>query len=337
MAGIIIEEGPISKYCRLYCHLTRYPVRQAMKLGYTPELSLTRLPGSHPVFLLEARDEHRKYVLKSFVHPGASTTRLIRRLNREYECLQSLQRMQAGGKHSRCVRPICRDTKALFFIEEAVCGKDVRHYAAAALQTGDNSIYRKLDLLSGFLSDLHIRTRTGMTTGSRSVKHELIRHAKQSFYSGSIQLEALKETGDLVHRWCRARSIRKAGRSLVHGDVTVSNFLFRDGHMYAIDLERSKAADPVYDLGMMAGELFNEAILYTGNPYLADPYIGYLYRSYASHFKDAETVYAGAVARNPLYMANSLFRMSRNNYYSSDHRKTLAYYAMECLRSSPPG
>ena len=88
---------------------------------------------------------------------------------------------------------------------------------------------------------------------------------------------------------------------------------------------------------MMAGELFNEALISTGNPYRADPYIGYMYRSYASHFNDPDTAFAGAVARNPLYMANSLFRMSRNYYYSSDHRKKLAFYAMKCLRSLPLG
>ena len=238
MAGITIEEGLISKRSRLYRHLTEYPVRKAMKLGHKPELSLKRLHGSHPVFLLEVRDENKKYVLKSFVDPRVSLTRLQRHLNKEYECLKSLERMQAGGKQSRCVRPICRDNKALFFLEEAVCGKDVRHYAAAALQTGDNSLYRKLDLLSGFLSDLHTRTQVGVTNGINSLENELIRHAKQAFDSGSMLNVELRETGELIHRWFRRGSIRKAGCSLVHGDATVSNFLFRDRHMFAIDLER---------------------------------------------------------------------------------------------------
>ena len=43
---------------------------------------------------------------------------------------------------------------------------------------------------------------------------------------------------------------------LVHGDVTPTNILFGDGlWVIAIDLERMKRADRVFDVGRVAGEI----------------------------------------------------------------------------------
>lgn len=59
---------------------------------------------------------------------------------------------------------------------------------------------------------------------------------------------------------------------LVHGDVTPANILFGDGPwVIAIDLEHMKAADRVFDVGRLAGEITSILSLFprrsdTGNP-----------------------------------------------------------------------
>src|SRR5882672_6133118 len=134
MAGIALEEGRVKRNSRIYRHLTEKHLRKAIGLGPRPELSLKRLNGSHPVFLLRDHERGKQFVLKSFYDRGISTTRLRRRMNKEYRRLELLMRAKAGGSRSRCVRPICRDSGALFFIMEDVRGRDLAHYAALALR-----------------------------------------------------------------------------------------------------------------------------------------------------------------------------------------------------------
>ena len=336
MAGITIEEGRVGKRSRLYRHLTEPRRRKAMHLGNSPELSLKRLNGSHPVFLLKEADGGRQYILKSFTEHGVSTSRLLRIMNKEYDRLKYLERIRPGGGRSRCARPVCRDRAGLFFIEEAVRGRSLGKYAAEWLRRGHGPPEAQLDLLAGFLYDLHSCTATGTAVRPGVVRKELQKHVVQARDHGSLGNAELGEARKLVDRWCRSTGIRTAKLSLVHGDATVSNFMFRGGRMFAIDLERSRCADPAYDLGTMAGELFNEALAHTGNPYKADPCIHLLYRSYAERSRDPGAEFASLTARNPLYMANSLLRMSRNRYFTPDHRRKLAFYAMECLRSPVP-
>jgi hypothetical protein len=84
---------------------------------------------------------------------------------------------------------------------------------------------------------------------------------------------------------------------------------------------------------MMAGELCHYAMLYTGNPYLADPFIGHMYWVYAGNFSDQYAKFIQVTRRNPLYMANSLLRISRNGSLDVEYRRRLAYHAVECLKS----
>lgn len=335
MAGLTLREGRVSRDSRLYRSLTEPHRSQAMGLGEKPDLSLHRLNGSHPVFLLHDHDGGEHFVLKSFAEKRMSASSQLRSLDREYDRLKYLARIRAGGERARCVKPVCRDRQALYFVEEAVSGHDLGYYAARSLRKGAGTLRTRLKALAGFFHELHGATRTEKGSSARSVEAELLKHAAQAYRKGALGEATLREAGHLIHRWCRALRLSGVPRSLVHGDATVSNFLFRDGHLFAIDLERSRYTDPAYDLGMLAGELFNEALLASGDPYEADPYIGHLYQAYARRSADPGRTFEGLVARNPLYMANSLLRMARNGYYTPEHRQRLAFYGLECLRSRP--
>jgi aminoglycoside phosphotransferase (APT) family kinase protein len=202
---------------------------------------------------------------------------------------------------------------------------------------GRGRLEEKLDLLAGFFASLHRKTATRQHVDVSSLRAELERHASQSRRAGGLDDGELREARPLIRRWCGSHAIRRAARSLTHGDATTTNFIYRNRCLVVIDLERSKYRDPVYDLGMMAGELFNAALTATTDPYRADHYIRHLYVKYAGNFPDPRGTFDRLTARNPLYMANSLLRMSRNDYFSADHRQKLAYYALECLRSRVPG
>lgn len=56
------------------------------------------------------------------------------------------------------------------------------------------------------------------------------------------------------------------------------------------------------------------------------------FKSYASHFPDAQKAFKDITRRNPFYMAMTELRIARNNYLDWGYRKRLAHEAMECLR-----
>jgi len=335
MAGIEVREGRLSKSSRLYRHLTERHRVAAMRIGRHPDITLLKLSGSHDVFLLKAAESGREFVLKSFAgHRGSG--RPERYLDNEYDSLKRIRKIGIGSRHWAAARPVCRDRKALFFVEEKAEGKPLDHHLSPGFAGDDSSLDEKLDLIAGFLASLHRKTETGQPMNVSSLRHELERHAAQSRRAGGLDGGGQREARSLIRRWCSSPAIRHASQSLTHGDVTTTNFIFTGDRVVAIDLERSKFRDPVYDLGMLAGELFGAALSATANPYRADRYLGRLYWKYAGNFRDQRGTFDRLTARNPLYMANSLLRMSRNGYYSAGHRSKLAFYALECLRGPVP-
>lgn len=143
----------------------------------------------------------------------------------------------------------------------------------------------------------------------------------------------LKQMGGLIEEACSYGFIKEAKKAFVHGDANPSNFLYGNGRLYVIDMERAGYRDPVYDLGIIAGELFHYAMHYGRDPYEADPFIGHLYWAYAGNYKDRYGTFVRLTKRNPLYMANSLLRIARHPYFSVEYKRRLAYHAKECLKS----
>src|ERR1039457_4730280 len=63
-----------------------------------------------------------------------------------------------------------------------------------------------------------------------------------------------------------------------------ASFPCRGLSVIAIDLERMKCADRVFDLGRIAGELQHYFLQATGNKHSAEPFIGHFLWEYACHF-----------------------------------------------------
>lgn len=324
----------VGKHSKLYRHLRDRRLRKATHVGRHAELRVTKLGGSHDVHLVHDGRSHRKFILKSYEEwnmPGGKSRKHMRK---EYKRLKQADRLVGHRDWARVVRPLCKSDSGDFFAEQYVSGTPLGHYMREAMIHGKaGALYEKLTLLAGFLGRLHAKTGRSSRVGPSNIRDELKKHARQASRGGAFTREELDGLERLVEKACSYGFIRGAKKSLVHGDANPSNFLYRPGRMYVIDMERSGYRDPVYDLGMVAGELFHFAMRYGGDPYRADPFIGHFYWIYAGNYRDQLGTFIRLTKRNPLYMANSLLRIARHPHFSAEYKRRLAYHARECLKS----
>lgn len=317
----------------LYSYL-KGPFRQLAHLKKTPDLYVTRLSGSHLVYLIHDNRSHKRFILKSFHAPGLPSSIADQRMNKEYGRLKKFESLGFDESWFKVVKPLGKNESGQFFVEKYVSGESLGSTIRKAFEKNDRAaLYDQLTIFAGYLALVHKKTRRSSHVRMAYVRKELHEHLGQSCAAGALGPRELEKTKLLADRACCYSFIRDAHRCLVHGDANPSNFLFEDSRMHVIDVERSGYKDPVYDLGMMAGELFHYAMQYAGNPYKADPFIGHMYWVYAGNFTDQYAKFLAITKRNPLYMANSLLRISRNSGLTDAHRKRLAYYASECLKS----
>ena len=121
----------------------------------------------------------------------------------------------------------------------------------------------------------------------------------------------------------------------LHGDATPANFLFGDGmDVAAIDLERMKRGDRMFDIGRVAGELQHAFMRDSGDRHRADPFIGHFLQEYSGHFPDRQWMFESVTARAPYYMALNLLRVARNDYIDADYSGRLVRQAKRLLRAA---
>jgi aminoglycoside phosphotransferase (APT) family kinase protein len=119
----------------------------------------------------------------------------------------------------------------------------------------------------------------------------------------------------------------------LHGDATPANFLFGHGmDVAAIDLERMKRGDRMFDVGRVAGELQHAFMRDSGDWRNAEPFIGHFLWEYSCHFPDREQAFESITGRVPYYMALNLLRIARNGYIGQDYGGRLVSRAKKLLR-----
>jgi Ser/Thr protein kinase RdoA (MazF antagonist) len=118
---------------------------------------------------------------------------------------------------------------------------------------------------------------------------------------------------------------------LVHGDATPTNFLFPDGRALALDLERLRNADRLWDLSWVAGELKHAWAWRTGRPEAAEGAIGHFFSAYLAAQPGNRDRAARLYRLNPFYMALAELRIARNAYLAWDYRRWLVAEARRCL------
>jgi thiamine kinase-like enzyme len=259
----------------------------------------------------------------------------ILRIKGEYDKLQTIRGYGFDTSPNYVVRPISRENRiGLAVIEEFIHGKDLDHYFKKAIYEGDGaSLKRKLSKLASFLYILHKKTERKENVELDSVNVYFQKILNKLCQQEIIYPSDRKEYLKLMDKWLAKALLQKTKNGIVHGDSTPTNFIFTErGDVVAIDLERMKNADAVFDIGMVCGEIKHAFLWRTGNRYKAEPFIRHFFESYSSHFHDPKKAFKEITMRNSFYMAMTELRIARNDYLDLNYRKRLADEALQCLK-----
>jgi len=118
---------------------------------------------------------------------------------------------------------------------------------------------------------------------------------------------------------------------LIHGDATPTNFLFPDGRAVALDLERLRGGDRLWDLSWVAGELKHAWGWRTSDFSGSEGAIRHFFRMYLTATGLDPTLTHRLSSLNPFYMALAELRIARNLYLTRDYRRELVAEARRCL------
>jgi aminoglycoside phosphotransferase (APT) family kinase protein len=319
------------------------PLYDVLALRIYPELRgpvfhVERLSRHRLVYRYREAQTNRAVVGKFFDTRDRDETK-VTRIKSEYRNLIRLRYLGLNTHPHSVVKPLCREERiGLALAEEYVGGRDLDHYLRRAAWRGAlDALDRVLDRLADFLHRLH--SRSAPHDGTRGRITARLDDAGEYFAGLLTKLERQgllnRETAaaylGLRDRWL-GRSRMQAEAVTVHGDATPTNFLFPTAEdVVAIDLERMKAADRAYDLGMVCGELKHAFLWRTGRHDLSEPFIGSFLRRYAGHDPEPHDAFREITHRIPFYMALTELRIARNTWLDWEYRRRLVREAGACL------
>lgn len=319
----------------LYDYL-RFDILPQMNASDTaPDFRVYQLQASNRVFLYKDRRSNARVIGKYFISPDRPTEVTCYRMEREFQNLSYLRSLGFAGYPHYIARPLGRNGYlGCLLVVEYCYGTSFNDVIVRAIQEGARDLlFQKLAALAYFLATLHNRTGKGVPVdfGKESTYFEEI--AQQLRGWRHIGREESRELLRLRDRWRDRGCMWKDQQVMVHGDLTPTNILFGDGPwVIALDLERMKATDRVFDLGRVAAELKHFFLIYTENGEAAEPFIGHFLWEYATHFPDQQSAFAAVTRRLPFYMALTEIRIARNSWITDRHRRRLLDEAKRTLR-----
>jgi hypothetical protein len=303
-----------------------------------PAFRAFRLSGSNVVYAYEEKSSGTKVICK-FYGPrfGADRDKAGWMARQEYEGLQTLRRYNLIGSPHHVIRPLgfSREINGVLAVEY-YSGEEFSHAISRATHNRDDAhLYARLTALAYFLATQHDRTANGSdvdfdadcryfdTVTSRLGKTHRI---------GQHDIEELSRQRD---RWRDQPRMWQDQQVWLHGDATPANFLFGHGiDVAAIDLERMKRGDRMFDVGRVAGELQHAFMRAVGDRHRAEPFIEHFLWEYSCHFPDRQRMFESVKARAPYYMALNLLRIARNDYIDRDYGGRLIAQAKDLLQAA---
>jgi hypothetical protein len=99
----------------------------------------------------------------------------------------------------------------------------------------------------------------------------------------------------------------------------------------AVDLERLRRGDRLFDLSWVAGELKHAWGWRFGNFAGGEAAIGRFFRAYFEALAAGPELRARIYRLNPFYMALAELRIARNGYLAWEYRRELVHEALQCL------
>ena len=303
-----------------------------------PAFRVFRLSGSNVVYGYEEKFSRAEIICKfygpRFVSDPDKAGWMARQ---EYEGLETLRRYDLVGSPHHVIRPLglSRDINGVLAVEY-YSGEEFSHAIARATQHGDSAhLYWRLKALAYFLATQHDRTAngTGVDFDPDCRYFDTIVGRLQRAHR--IGPEDADEFYGLRASWRDRPQMWQDQQVWLHGDATPANFLFGCGmDVAAIDLERMKRGDRVFDVGRVAGELQHAFMSATGDSHRAEPFISHFLWEYSCHFPDRQQTFDSVAARVPYYMALNLLRIARNDYIGRDYGRRLVARAKKLLQAA---
>lgn len=295
-----------------------------------------RLNGSNDVYLYEERCTGAKVVGKFFRSPGKrEAEKAVARLTHEFENLSSMRAYGLKDYPHHVVRPLGRNESLNALLVTEYCeGELFSDLIRSVIRGGDaGRLYRKLAALAYFLATFHNRTAFGEGVDFHQDCAYTDRLIQRLLKMKAMGWDEARELYRLRDQWRSLPRMWEDRQVMVHGDATPENFIFgHDLSVVALDLERAKRADRVFDTGRIAGELKHFFMRATGDRHAAEPFIGHFIWEYACHFPDRERAFCSISERTPFYLGITLLRIARNSWVAPDYRRRLIDEAKECLR-----
>jgi aminoglycoside phosphotransferase (APT) family kinase protein len=319
----------------LYDYLRFDILPQLGVAGTLPDFRVYQIQASNRVFLYRDRRSNTRVIGKYFSAADRPAEVSYHRMEREFENLSHLRNLGFTGYPHYVARPLGRNSfLSCLLVVEYCYGTPFNDFIVKAIQEGArDALFQKLGALAYFLATLHNRTGKGVPVDFARECAYFEEITEQLRGWGHIGREGSRELIRLRDRWRDSGGMWEDQQVLVHGDLTPTNILFGDGPwVIALDLERMKATDRVFDLGRVAAEIKHFFLLHTGKGQLAEPFIGHFVREYAGHFPDRESAFAAITRRLPFYMALTEIRIARNSWITHGHRRKLLEEAKSTLR-----
>ena len=300
-----------------------------------PAFRVFRLSGSNEVYGYEESSSGTKIICKFYGPRFTDLDKAAWMARQEYECLRTLRRYNLVGSPHHVIRPLGlnRDLNGVLAVEH-YSGEEFSHAIARATQDHDEGhLYRRLRALAYFLATQHTRTANGVSVDFEPdcrYFDSVVGRLKKAHRIGQDDIDELSRLRD---RWRDRPEMWQDQQVWLHGDATPANFLFGQGmDVAAIDLERMKRGDRMFDVGRVAGELQHAFMRDTGDWRCAEPFIGHFLWEYSCHFPDREQAFESITSRVPFYMALNMLRIARNDYIGRDYGRRLVSRAKKLLR-----
>ena len=328
--------GHLSKIDPFYGYLRYDILPQLAGNGGSPDFRVYKIKASNHVFLYEDANSRTLVIGKFF---SGISDRLpeaaFHHMEREFNNLHHLRSIGFAGYPHYTARPLGRNADLNCVLVEEFCyGTPLTSFIIKAIREGArDALFQKLSALAYFLATMHNRTATGERVDFNRDCSYFDKIMDQLKNWGHIGWDEAEDFHRLKERWRKKGFMWEDNRVLVHGDVTPTNILFGDGPwVIAIDLERMKPADRVFDVGRVAAEIKHFFMQYAGDKWLAEPFIGHFLWEYACHFPDRESSFRSITRRVPFHMGMTLLRIARNSWITGNYRRQLLDEARKTLR-----
>jgi aminoglycoside phosphotransferase len=320
------------------------PLAQALRrlvgtgAGFRPpagEVRVEPLPASRQVLRFTFPGGGYAVVGKFFsAYPPQASADLS--LAREYDHYLRLPALGLGNGGGLAPRLLGRwPERSLGLLLEAVPGPDLDHLLLRASVHGDPApLFQALEKLAHLLAFFHTRPVPADPVDPVAPQPALI-------YLDKVMAQVL-EAGLLTREDCQALARERDAwetrfqdffdwQVLIHGDATPTNFLFPNGRAVALDLERLRIGDRLWDLSWVAGELNHAWGWRTADFSGSEAAIRHFFRMYLTAAGLDPALTRRLFSLNPFYMALAELRIARNLYLTQDYRRELVAEARRCL------